>query len=156
MHVLMHVPQRHIQRFDALIKKWPDDAQEIDCRPATYRTQTTTSGKQTNVMTYITKNSPQAAYGGKRLYQPGGPILGKRCDSSRNLSADERARAAVRGVLRRELRLPYRGTSCPAHKRIEYLNQKTAKSAVIVEEKIPRKIENKSNNSSKLEISKAA
>jgi hypothetical protein len=159
LHILMHVPAGRLKRFDALVKQWPGDPQEIDCRPSTYQTQITPSGKQKNVLTYVTKNSPQAAYTGRRFYQAGGPILGKRCGTSRNLSPQTRACANVRGILMRDLRLgahARRIATCPPHKRTELLNRKMAKSPVILEEKIRRKIENKSDNSSKLAILRAA
>lgn len=119
MHVLMHVPPKLLLKFDEVVRGWPDHPEEIDCRPASYRTKTTSSGKRTNVMTYVTKNSPQAAYTGTRIYQPGGPILGKRFGMSRNLAAPARSRAEVRNVLRREFRLPIAPsgvTACAPHK----------------------------------------
>ena len=105
MHVLMHVPPRLWRRFNKVVKGWCDGTEEIDVTPCDYRTRTNKKGGQENILTYVTKNSPQAGRFLGRTIQLGGPILGNRYGLSRNLTARARAQAEVAGVLRRDLGL---------------------------------------------------
>jgi hypothetical protein len=106
MHLLMHVPRPLLPRFDKVVKRWCNGTDEIDVRNCSYQTRSNTKGGQSNVITYITKNSPQAGRFLNRTIQLGGPIFGKRYGLSGNLTVRARARAEVRGGLRRDLRLP--------------------------------------------------
>lgn len=106
MHVLMHVPSRLKRRFDKVVRAWCNGTDEIDVRPCSYYTKKNHKGGDENVMTYISKNSPQAGRFFQRTIQLGGPIFGKRYGLSRNVDARARSRAEVRGGLRRDLRLP--------------------------------------------------
>jgi hypothetical protein len=106
MHVLMHVPPRLKHRFDKVVRGWPDGSADIDVRPCSYRTKTNHKGGPSNVLTYVSKNSPQAGRFLDRVIQLGGPIFGKRYGLSRNLTARARSCAEVRGGLQRDLRLP--------------------------------------------------
>lgn len=87
LHALLHVPPKMFARFRRLMEKWTtdDDGLDIDVQRSDYKTHDLGDGKKGSVFDYITKNSPQAAYGGTRIYRPGGPIVGKRCGCSRNL-----------------------------------------------------------------------
>jgi hypothetical protein len=106
MHVLMHVPSRLKHRFDKVVGAWCSGTDEIDVRPCSYHTKKNDKGGDENVLTYISKNCPQAGRFFQRTIQLGGPIFGKRYGLSRNLDARARSRAEVRGGLRRDLRLP--------------------------------------------------
>lgn len=120
MHVVMHVPPKLQDQFDAMIDRWSralDDehgsgggsnSAAIDCRPSTYRTRRSSSGKKRNVITYITKNSPQAAWTKERSFQKGGPIVGKRCGMTRNLDQS--------CIMRQQKKLRAATTSCTSHK----------------------------------------
>ena len=105
LHVLMHVPPHLHRRFDKVVRAWCNGSDEIDVRPCTYQTRQNGKGGHKNVLTYVTKNSPQAGRFLQRTIQLGGPIFGKRYGLSRNLTARARSRHEVRGGLRRELRL---------------------------------------------------
>lgn len=106
MHVLMHVPHRLQSRFDKVVHDWCNGTDEIDVRRCSYQTRKNHKGGASNVLTYVSKNSPQAGRFLDRIIQLGGPIFGKRYGLSRNLDARARARAEVRGGLQRDLRLP--------------------------------------------------
>ncbi|MGC0391109.1 hypothetical protein [Bradyrhizobium sp. USDA 241] len=106
MHVLMHVPCDMQRRFNKVVKGWCDGPDEIDVTPCHYKTKTNHKGGPSNVLTYVTKNSPQAGRFLQRVIQLGGPIFGNRYGLSRNLTARARARAAVAGRLRQDLGLP--------------------------------------------------
>jgi hypothetical protein len=60
-------------------------------------------GIRRSAITYITKNSPQAAHGTDRDYRKGGPILGKRVGCSRNIDATARARHKAQEDARRAI-----------------------------------------------------
>jgi hypothetical protein len=106
LHVLMHVPKHLRGRFDKVVRGWRSATDEIDVRPSSYRTRRNRKGGESNVLTYVSKNSPQAGRFLDRIIQLGGPIFGRRFGLSRNLTANARARDEVRGGLRRDLRLP--------------------------------------------------
>jgi hypothetical protein len=72
MHVLMHVPCDQQRRFKTVVKGWCGGTDEIDVRPCDYRTKTNHKGGQSNMMTYVTKNSPQAQRFWRRVIQLGG------------------------------------------------------------------------------------
>ena len=105
LHVLMHVPQPLQRRFDKLVESWCSATDEIDVRACTYRTTRNQKGGEKSVLTYISKNSPQAGRYLHRTIQLGGPIFGKRYGLSTNLTARARARHEVVGGLRRDLGL---------------------------------------------------
>lgn len=102
LHVLTHIPPKLIRRFRATASGWFARPAEIDIRPANYRIRRTPSGKQRSAIGYLTKNSPQAAYGRPREYRKGGPILGKRAGCSRNIDARARAAWEARRAIQRE------------------------------------------------------
>jgi hypothetical protein len=106
LHILTHVPPRLVRRFKDNASGWFTRGAEIDIRRADYRTRWTASGKQRSAIGYLTKNSPQAAYGRPREYRKGGPILGKRAGCSRNIDASARAAWEARRVIRREFGIP--------------------------------------------------
>lgn len=96
MHVLMHVPARHRQDFDDTVIGWLPGAAEIDLTTANQRTRFDYEGKRLSAIAYISKQmTPQAWYKRGLIRQPGGPILGKRGGTTKNLSwkaiADYRA-----------------------------------------------------------------
>jgi hypothetical protein len=106
MHVLMHVPRHLLPRFDKVVKGWCGATGEIDVRRWTNR-----KGGQSNVLTYVTKNSPQAGRFLQRIIQLGGPIFGKRYGLSRNLDARARAEEpafAISAAMARKLTTPLR------------------------------------------------
>lgn len=105
LHVLMHVPRDLQRRFDNLVESWCGSTDEIDVRGCTYRTTRNQKGGEKSVLTYISKNSPQAGRYLNRTIQLGGPIFGKRYGLSTNLTARARARHEVVGGLRRDLGL---------------------------------------------------
>lgn len=105
LHVLMHVPRELQRRFDKIVRGWRDGTADIDVRRCTYQTKVNRKGGQSNVLTYVSKNSPQAGRFLDRIIQLGGPIFGKRYGLSRNLTPRARARADVVGGLRRDLGL---------------------------------------------------
>lgn len=105
LHVLMHVPRELLSRFDKLVESWCEGTDEIDVRGCTYRTTRNGKGGEKSVLTYISKNSPQAGRYLNRTIQLGGPIFGKRYGLSTNLTAKARARHEVVGGLRRDLGL---------------------------------------------------
>lgn len=105
MHVLMHVPRELQRRFDKVVRGWRDGTAEIDVRRCTYQTKVNRKGGPSNVLTYVSKNSPQAGRFLDRIIQLGGPIFGKRYGLSRNLTPHARARVDVVGGLRRDLGL---------------------------------------------------
>jgi hypothetical protein len=92
LHVLTHIPRGMRAAFERAAAGWYGNSVEIDTRPATYRVRRTRKGVRRSAITYITKNSPQAAHGTDRDYRKGGPILGKRTGCSRNIDAPARAR----------------------------------------------------------------
>jgi hypothetical protein len=102
LHILTHVPPKLIRRFTDNASGWFPKAAEIDIRRADYRTRWTASGKQRSAIGYLTKNSPQAAYGRPREYRKGGPILGKRAGCSRNIDASARSAWEARRAIQRE------------------------------------------------------
>lgn len=105
LHVLMHIPPALHRRFDDLVRSWCGHTDEIDVRRCSYQTRRNKKGGDESVLTYVSKNSPQAGrYLGRRI-QLGGPIFGKRYGLSRNLDARARARHEVTGGLRRDLGL---------------------------------------------------
>ena len=102
LHILTHIPPRLIQHFRETAYGWFSGPTEIDIRLANYRVRWTSSGKQRSAVGYLTKNSPQAAYGRPREYRKGGPILGKRAGCSRNIDAPARAVWEARRAIQRE------------------------------------------------------
>jgi hypothetical protein len=95
LHLLIHVPPGLAQHFTTTASRWlAEDRREIDLKRANYTPRWTPRGKRRDMIGYITKNSPQAAFGTRREYRKGGPILGKRAGCSRNI--DERARVTAR------------------------------------------------------------
>jgi hypothetical protein len=149
----MHVPPKLHDQFDAMIDRWSralDDEggsggggsnfAAIDCRPSTYRTGRSSSGKKRNVITYITKNSPQAAFTKERSFQKGGPIVGKRCGMTRNLDQS--------CIMRQQQKLRAATTSCTAHKeRITNYDTIISKTPAVAAEVAPGKIAGNSNYS---------
>ena len=101
----MHVPCELQRRFNKVVTGWCEGTDEIDVK-CHYTTKTNHKGGASNILTYVTKNSPQAGRFLQRVIQLGGPIFGNRYGVSRNLTARARARAAVAGGLRQDLRLP--------------------------------------------------
>jgi hypothetical protein len=101
LHVLVHVPPALTKRFEEVASSWFDGAEEIDIRPADYRHRWV-KGKRRSAITYLTKNSPQAAYKTDLGWCRGGPILGKRAGCSRNIDAAVRARFEARQLIRCE------------------------------------------------------
>jgi hypothetical protein len=112
LHILTHVPPKLIQHFRGTTYGWFSGPTEIDIRPANYRVRWTASGKQRSAIGYLTKNSPQAAYGRPREYRKGGPILGKRAGCSRNIDAPARAAWEARRAIQQEfgIRMPTAAT----------------------------------------------
>jgi hypothetical protein len=106
LHVLTHIPPKLVRRFRETAFGWFSKAAEIDIKPANYRIRRTASGKQRSAIGYLTKNSPQAAYGRPREYRKGGPILGKRAGCSRNIDVSARAIWEARRAIRREFGIP--------------------------------------------------
>jgi hypothetical protein len=94
LHLLTHIPPALARHFTKTASGWFDDPSEIKIKHANYTTRWTLRGKARSMIGYITKNSPQAAYGTRLEYRKGGPILGKRAGCSRNI--DARARDAAR------------------------------------------------------------
>ncbi|MFK4561890.1 hypothetical protein ABIF94_002489 [Bradyrhizobium ottawaense] len=105
LHVLMHVPQHLTRRFNKVVRGWSDDANEIDVRASSYYSKRNSRGAPENVLTYITKNCPEASRNLGRTTKLGGPIFGKRAGMSTNLTAKAIAKYEVKGRLRRELGL---------------------------------------------------
>jgi hypothetical protein len=152
LHVLMHVPPKLQKRFDAMIRRWSDalDLQKdreggggsnsaaIDCRPANYRTHRTRSWKKRNVVTYITKNSPQAAWTKERSFQKGGPIVGKRTGMTRILDQNCIARHQQKLRAVASSRTPYK-------KRIMNYDAIISQTAVVTKEIALKKIAGNSN-----------
>jgi hypothetical protein len=103
LHVLTHIPRGLRAAFERNAAGWFDNTVEIDTRPATYRVRWTRKGVRRSAITYITKNSPQAAHGTDRDYRKGGPILGKRTGCSRNIDAPARASHQAREDARRAI-----------------------------------------------------
>lgn len=101
LHVLMHIPPAQTKRFKDVASSWFDGPEEIDIRSAGYQ-QRWVGGKRRSAITYLTKNSPQAAYGTDLGYCKGGPILGKRAGCSRNIDAAARTRFEARQRIRCE------------------------------------------------------
>jgi hypothetical protein len=152
LHLLMHVPRARLRQFDYLLEDWSSGSDEIDNEPATYVTRVTASGRHKNVFNYMTKNSPQAAYKRKRYFRSGGPILGKRYGTTGNIAGKARAKAEVRGGLRRDLGLVAAGprATYPSHKRgISNYKAIVSESPVVTREVASEKIAANSNNSSK-------
>ncbi len=106
LHILTHIPPKLIRRFRDNASGWFTRAAEIDIRRADYRVRRTASGKQRSAIGYLTKNSPQAAYGRPREYRKGGPILGKRAGCSRNIDVSARAIWEARQAIQREFGIP--------------------------------------------------
>jgi hypothetical protein len=102
LHMLTHIPTKLIGLFKDNASGWFAKAAEIDIRRADYRVCWTASGKQRSAIGYLTKNSPQAAYGRPREYRKGGPILGKRAGCSRNIDVSARAAWEARRAIQRE------------------------------------------------------
>lgn len=98
LHLLTHVPLSIADRFDGTANRWYGDSDEIKIKPADYRLRRQRSGNIHTAVTYLAKNSPQAARVEKlRLtYRLGGPILGKRVGWSRNISPAAQARHEAR------------------------------------------------------------
>jgi hypothetical protein len=95
LHLLTHIPPDLVRHFMRTASGWLlEDRREIDLKRANYTIRWTPRGKARSMIGYITKNSPQAAFGTRREYRKGGPILGKRAGCSRNI--DERARVRER------------------------------------------------------------
>lgn len=103
LHALTHIPRGLRATFQRNAKGWYGDDAEVDVRPANYRVRWTRRGKQRDAIGYITKNSPQAAYGRPREYRKGGPILGKRAGCYRNIDAPARASHQARLDARRAI-----------------------------------------------------
>jgi hypothetical protein len=106
LHLLTHIPSKLVRRFRETASGWFAKAAEIDIRRADYRTRWTASGKQRSAIGYLTKNSPQAAYGRPREYRKGGPIFGKRAGCSRNIDVSARAIWEARRAIQREFGIP--------------------------------------------------
>ncbi|MFB6418213.1 MULTISPECIES: hypothetical protein [Bradyrhizobium] len=105
LHVLMHVPQHLTRRFNKVVRGWSEAANEIDVRASSYYSKRNSRGAPENVLTYITKNCPEASRNLGRTTKLGGPIFGKRAGMSANLTVKAIAKYEVRGRLRRELGL---------------------------------------------------
>jgi hypothetical protein len=114
LHVLMHVPPQLFSRFHQVVTDWLPHPDEIKIKPADYQTRNLSPGKRGTVLRYVTKNSPQAAWGTDRMYQKGGPILGKRAGCSRNVDARARAAWEARQAIRRDLGITGRVSSSAA------------------------------------------
>ena len=87
LHILIHVPSALRQNFMNVVIKWSSD---VHIRDADYKCHELRSGKMGSGLRYILKNSPQAAWKTSRAKALGGPILGKRCGSSRNIDVKAR------------------------------------------------------------------
>jgi hypothetical protein len=95
LHVLMHIPAKHRADFEKTVFDWLPGAAEVDVGKAHQRTRIASNGKRHSAVGYISKQmTPQAWYGRGLNREPGGPILGKRGGTTKNL--DRRARAAFR------------------------------------------------------------
>jgi hypothetical protein len=95
LHVLMHVPAKHGQDFEATLIGWYPGPAEADARKAHQRTRFTWNGKRHSAIGYICKQmTPQAWYGRGLTRKAGGPVLGKRGGTTMNL--DRHARAAFK------------------------------------------------------------
>ena len=153
LHLLMHVPRKRLDQFDALLASWSAGTDEIDNEPATYATRITATGRHKNVFNYMTKNSPQAAYKRSRYFRSGGPILGKRYGTTGNIAGKARAVAEAHGGLRRDLGLaPVQrpNATFPSHKRgISNYEAIISESPVVTCEMVVKKIAANSNNSRK-------
>jgi hypothetical protein len=74
---------------------WLPGAAEVDVGQSHHRTWIDGNGRRHSAVGYISKQmTPQAWYGRGLIRKPGGPVLGKRGGTTRNL--DRRARAAFR------------------------------------------------------------
>lgn len=102
LHLLTHVPEALLDRFDANGSGWYDGSDEIDLTPADYRMERQPSGRLHSAITYLAKNAPGVARYRNYTYRLGGPILGKRAGWSRNLSPAAQARHEARHLIRRE------------------------------------------------------
>lgn len=83
LHVRIHIPPEFQNSFKRVVERWPAD---VDIRKASYTKRLLPSGKTKSDIGYLLKNSPQAAWGTSRMFQLGGPIVGKRCGCSRNIN----------------------------------------------------------------------
>lgn len=94
MHVLIHVPRRYHERFDATVIGWYPGPGEIDITPANHHVRVH-NGKRLSAMGYICKQmTPQAWYKRGLARKAGGTLNGKRGGVSTTL--DWRAQAAWR------------------------------------------------------------
>ena len=95
LHVLMHVPAKHRSDFETTLMGWYPGPAEADVRKADQRTRFTYAGKRHSALGYICKQmTTQAWYGRGLTRKAGGPVLGKRGGTTKNL--DRQARAAFR------------------------------------------------------------
>ncbi|QDM15469.1 hypothetical protein [Tardiphaga sp. vice278] len=154
LHVVMHVPPKLQKPFEAMVDRWSralDDEKgksggggsnstPIDCRPATYRTSRNASGKKKNVITYLTKNSPQAAFTKERMLQKGGPVVGKRVGMTRNLDANCPTHRSHRERLQSD------GSSRTLHReRITNFDAIISETPAVARQVAPKKIAGNSN-----------
>jgi hypothetical protein len=95
LHVLMHIPRKHRIEFENTVFDWLPGAAEVDVGQSHHRTWIDGNGRRHSAVGYISKQmTPQAWYGRGLIRKAGGPILGKRGGTTKNL--DRRARAAFR------------------------------------------------------------
>jgi hypothetical protein len=105
MHVLMYMPGRHREKFDALVTGWFPGPGEADVTTANQNTRFTWNGKRLTAIGYISKQmTPQAWYKRGLIRKKGGPIVGKRSGVTRDINW--RARAAFWETRRTPLPTP--------------------------------------------------
>jgi hypothetical protein len=93
MHVLMHVPPRWRDDFEATAIGWEQGPDEIDVRTASRKVTFTTGDRKRSAIGYLCKQStPQAAWArGLTRYRGTFPIKGKRWGTTANLTAKAQA-----------------------------------------------------------------
>jgi hypothetical protein len=104
LHVLMHVPARWRSDFEATLFGWFPGPAEAHLQKANQQTRLTYGGKRHSALGYICKQmTTQAWYRRGLTRKAGGPLLGKRSGTTKNL--DRCARAAFQASWR-----PYYGS----------------------------------------------
>jgi hypothetical protein len=93
MHVLIHMPARHREKFDELVTGWFPGPGEADITTATQKVRFTWDGKRLTAIGYLAKQmTPQAWYRRGLIRKKGGPIVGKRSGVTRDINWPSRAK----------------------------------------------------------------
>jgi hypothetical protein len=86
LHVLMHVPPKHLSHLRQKIVGWFPAPEAVDVRAATQKVFVARTGIRMSAIGYLVKQmTPRAWYRRRLIRKAGGPILGKRGGVTQNI-----------------------------------------------------------------------